>query len=164
MWWWFITQLSTFFPFSLLVTLVLQEAKTRRGQGGPSQPPSFGTLKISAFFTKSKSRFASDVLDAVMGPLCPPQHTTLCNSRSNAQGAGPWRALCQLKNPLNVQDGDEGFAGRNIGEKCIPDKRSLICPPGKSLIFYLYGPPKYLISCDPPWQGRPLRRRMKGIK
>ena len=41
-----------------------------------------------------------------------------------------------LKNPPRVKDGDESVAGRNGRDKGLPHKRSLICAPGKSLIFF----------------------------
>ena len=41
-----------------------------------------------------------------------------------------------LKSPSRDRDGDEGVAGRNGRELCFPDKRSLICPPGKPMISY----------------------------
>ena len=44
------------------------------------------------------------------------------------------------KSPSMVRDGDEGVAGRNGREKYFPDEGSLICLPGKSIIFYLSGP------------------------
>ena len=40
------------------------------------------------------------------------------------------------KKPSRVQDGDEGVAGRNYREERFSDEESLICPPGKSMIFY----------------------------
>ena len=38
------------------------------GQGGSWAPPLFGTTKTSAFATNAQSRFASVVLDGVLGP------------------------------------------------------------------------------------------------
>ena len=43
--------------------------------------------------------------------------------------------LVSSKSPSRVRDGDEGAAGRNAREQCFPDEGSLICPPGKSMIF-----------------------------
>ena len=62
----------------------------------------------------------------------------LCCSGSNARGKP--RALeghcASSKSPSRVRDGDEGVAGRNGREYCFPDEGSLICPPGKSMIFH----------------------------
>ena len=41
----------------------------------------------------------------------------------------------------SVQDRDERVAGRSRREKCFLDVWSLICPPAKSMILYLSGPP-----------------------
>ena len=40
------------------------------------------------------------------------------------------------KSPSRVWDRDEGVAGRNGREKYFPEEGSLICFPGKSMIFY----------------------------
>ena len=47
-------------------------------------------------------------------------------------------APCQLKKPFKGPrwSGDEGVARRNGSEKSFPNKGSLICPPGKSMILY----------------------------
>ena len=44
--------------------------------------------------------------------------------------------MVSLRSGSNARDGDEGVAGRNVREKRFPDEGSLICPPGKSMIFY----------------------------
>ena len=50
---------------------------------------------------------------------------------------GPFKgAVSAQKSTSRVRDRDEGVAGRNIREKCFPDKGSLICPLGKSMISY----------------------------
>ena len=58
-----------------------------------------------------------------------------------SSGTNTWdkfRALegCSVssKSPSRIQDGDEKGAGRNDREKYVPDKGSLISPPGKSKI------------------------------
>ena len=61
----------------------------------------------------------------------------LCSSGSNAQGKGPWKGFVSVqKSPSRVQDRDEGVAGRKGKEKYFLNEGSLICPPGKSTIFY----------------------------
>ena len=40
------------------------------------------------------------------------------------------------KSPSRVRDRDERVAGRDYRKWCFPDEGSLICPPGKSMIFY----------------------------
>ena len=71
----------------------------------------------------------------------------LCSSDSNAWGElialeGPH---VSLKSPSRVWDGDNvGVAGRYRREKDFPDKGSLICHPGKSMIFLHKGNRKKL--------------------
>ena len=38
--------------------------------------------------------------------------------------------------PSRVRDGDERVAGRNVRQKRFHAEESLICPPGKSMIFH----------------------------
>ena len=42
---------------------------------------------------------------------------------------------CQLENPIKGLRGDKGVAERNRRETYFSDDGSLICPPGKSIIF-----------------------------
>ena len=44
-------------------------------------------------------------------------------------------ALSAQKSPSRVQDGDKEVAGSYGREKYFPNEGSLICPPGKSMIF-----------------------------
>ena len=62
----------------------------------------------------------------------------LCSSGSNARGESRAREGRRVssKSPSRVRDGDEGVAGRKGREKYFSDKGSLICPPGKSMMFY----------------------------
>ena len=92
--------------------------------------PIFGTSETSAgiIFTNAQSRFASFVLDSLLGLPCQVPHAQsvflfLCSCGSNA--------CVSSKNPSKVQDGDEGVAGREGREKYFLDKGSFICPPGK---------------------------------
>ena len=62
----------------------------------------------------------------------------LCSSESNARGEArnlKGHSVCS-KSPSRVRDRDKGVAGRNRREKYFPEDGSLICSPGKSLIFY----------------------------
>ena len=62
----------------------------------------------------------------------------LCSFASNAQAESRalWGNCVSSKIPSRVREGDEGVAGKNNREKYFLDKRSLFCPPGKSMIFY----------------------------
>ena len=62
----------------------------------------------------------------------------LCSSGSNARGESRAREGRRVssKSPSRVRDGDEEVAGRNGREYCSPNEGSLICPPGKSMIFH----------------------------
>ena len=75
-------------------------------------------------------------------------------SKSNARGKS--RPLevegCRVssKSPSRVWNGDEAVAGRNRRDQYFPNKGSLICLPGKSMIFYRSGPLKF--DClHPTW-------------
>ena len=46
-----------------------------------------------------------------------------CNVRGESRAPS---AVSAKKSPSRARDGDEGAAGRNLTEKCFPDKRSLI--------------------------------------
>ena len=62
----------------------------------------------------------------------------LCTSWRNVKSelrALKWR-FSSSESPSRVRDGDKGVAGRNGREKCFTVKGSLICPPGKSMIFH----------------------------
>ena len=80
----------------------------------------------------------------------------LCSSRSNARGE--LRALegrrVSPKSPWRGRDGDEGVAGKNGREWSFPDEGSLICPPGKSMIFHIKETEKDWVSghtCNISW-------------
>ena len=63
----------------------------------------------------------------------------LCSSGSITQGksrALEGRRVSFKKALKRVRDGDKGVAGRNRREQCFLDEGSLICPPGKLIIFY----------------------------
>ena len=62
------------------------------------------------------------------------------SSRGNARGELRVLEGCRVssKTPLMVLDGDEGVAWRNEREIYSPDKGWLICPLGKSMIFFAY--------------------------
>ena len=85
-------------------------------------------LKTGAFSTNGQSRIASVVLDPLLGPL----HQATTDSVSQhfwiqltRPVSGPWRILCECsKSPSWVKEGDEGVAGMNRREKCVPDKGS----------------------------------------
>ena len=51
-------------------------------------------------------------------------------------GAAHLTVYLFLSTGSDAQDGYEGVAGRNRREKCFPNEGLLICPPGKSVIFY----------------------------
>ena len=58
---------------------------------------------------------------------------------------GPWRAPCQLKKTFKVPRWRRG--------SCFPNKGSLFCPPGKSMIFHIKETEKCWVSgqtCWPP--------------
>ena len=77
---------------------------------GPHLPAFVETTKRSAgFSTHAQSRFASFVLDSVLGPLylagqpwrrCPWFSVVLEARHESRQVEGTWRAPCQLKNPF----------------------------------------------------------------
>ena len=51
-------------------------------------------------------------------------------------GLGLGKGLFELtQRPSRVQDRDKEAAGRNGRGQCFPSKGSLICPPGKPIIF-----------------------------
>ena len=56
--------------FSLLIISYtgVAEGKDQKGPRRPRLTPSFGTMKTSAFSTNAQSRFASVVVDGVLGP------------------------------------------------------------------------------------------------
>ena len=56
------------------------------------------------------------------------------------------------KSLSRVQGGDKGVAGRKGREKYFPDEGSLICPPGKAMIFHKKDTKKWVSdSTWPPW-------------
>ena len=85
------------------------------------------TIKTSAFSTNAQSRFASIVLDKALGPT----RLALQTLR------GPCMPVVLEVSKSRVRDGDKGVAWRNYGEQCFANEGSLICPPGKLMIFYL---------------------------
>ena len=105
-------------------------------KGGPGPIIFFG----SVFATNAQSRFAIVLLDFVL-ELQPKSKTTdgvlviflyfwkLCTRQVKC----PSRALCVISK--RVWDVYEGVGGRNGSEKYFPNNVSLICPPGRSMIF-----------------------------
>ena len=82
----------------------------------------------------------------------------LCSFGSNARGES--RALeghsVSSKSPSKVLGRDKGVAGRNKREKHFPEERSLICPPGKSMIFFQKRKQKFFRLVARPSQPSPL--------
>ena len=77
-------------------------------------------MGTSAFSTNVQSRFASVVIDGVLGPPRLARHTLQCSCISGSSGSnarGGSRALegCRVsaKRPSRVQDRDEGVVGRS---------------------------------------------------
>ena len=66
------------------------------------------------------------------------RHTWRCPKATDKASLGPLRGT-------GIQEGEERFAGRNGGEWYIPDLGKLIYHSGKSMIFYLSGPPNILL-------------------
>ena len=114
--------------------------------------PISGFMKrgVYIFFSSKTQRFASFILDGVMGPWC---HTWQCPCFS---GSNTWcesRGLeghhVSSKSPSRILDAEGGVAGRNGRDRRFPDGGSLICPPDKSMIFYLSGPPNTWLLATP---------------
>ena len=79
--------------------------------------PVSGTVKASVFSTNTQSRFASIVLDSVLGPPCLAQNTWRCPfisvvlEATQEASPGPLKVLLSAKSPSMVQDGDKGVTG-----------------------------------------------------
>ena len=73
-------------------------------------------------------------------PSAPHLTVSLYLYSSGINAWGESRALegqrVSSKSPSRVRNRDEGVAGRNGREKRFPDEGSLICPPGKIVIFH----------------------------
>ena len=92
------------------------------------------------FQQNAKSRFASTVVDGDLGPLPPSAaHLTvslfLCRSTHEPSSGALEECRLSSQSPSRVRDRDKVVAGRNWREKFSPDKWSLICLSGKSMIF-----------------------------
>ena len=93
-----------------------------RGLTGRAQALQFFGTVTNAFSTNTQLRFASVVLDSVLGPPRLARHTLRCPcfSESGSKGRdlqGPFKGhYGSSKSPSRVRDGDEGVAGRNRRE------------------------------------------------
>ena len=114
---------------------------------GPRHPPPIFGKKENCAFQQMHNQSLTVVIDnPSMAHLMVSLY--LWSSRINARGES--RALA-LKgafwSPKALRGSkirDQVVTRRNEREKCFPNEWSLICPPGKLMIFNLSGPPGHL--------------------
>ena len=96
-------------------------------------------------FQKKQSRFASAVFDSVLTPPHQAWHIWRCPwfsvhlETTHEASRGPLKGAVSAQKALQlswVQDRDEGVAGMSGIEKYPLDEESLVCPPGKPMIFH----------------------------
>ena len=69
---------------------------------------------------------------------------------------GPWRAPCQLKKPFKSSRRRRGsWSWEERRSIVFPNKGSLICHPGKSMIFYKKKTEKKFLLVARPWNNSP---------
>ena len=118
--------------------------------------PIFGATKPSAFLTNAQSRFASVALYGVLEPWRLARHTWQCPCISvvpKQHTRWGWRALeGGAVSAQKALQGSETETRKLLEQqKRIVFPLYLICPTGKSIIFYLSGPPNIWVPAECLW-------------
>ena len=93
----------------------------------------------SAFSINAQSRFASAVLDGVLGHLCLAMHTfsSVVLEAMHEVSGGTLKGAMSVQNALQGSERETRELQRGTEETCISP--TLICSPGKSMIFHNKG-------------------------